>query len=492
MAELFFEDNPTYGMEGVYASEIENAPEVSSVDASAAAFAARTVRGPERVVACSSLSQWVRIYGEGSIVQDGPVISKAWEAQTVLRFGRRYTRRVVDPASVAATFTVGTTLKIDASSKGTWGNAVSVVIANATDSDANHFNATVSWRGFTQLIENADIFGTNDNLASVYTEGDENLVVLTKLTGGRPANGTYALAGGTDGTLTATHYTNAVAALLATEGVTAVCVPESVEDVVGTGAQLTFNLAAGALVNATPDNQLLTEVSGKPANTPAQDITALAGLSAVFSDRFIPFRNKGKVMNPTTGLPVELGSQVFAASVLSQLPPQEHIGSEKGLQALESTAYALLEYTENQAQEDLRAAGINQLVQRQGGRIGFQWARTTSRVKEKGELVDRRVKDVLINSISDANRYFINSTQILENETVMRGNIEGYLESEIGGLLAVPKAGSPVYRVTQTTSETDRKNNRVRFLIAAKIMGHNNFIQLDFQLGVGVLIVAEV
>jgi hypothetical protein len=73
-------------------------------------------------------------------------------------------------------------LRVDASSVGVWGNSVKVLVTDATDADANHFNMTVKWLGKSIAYQNLAInaTGTDNTAAAVGTE-ETRLVDLTKL-----------------------------------------------------------------------------------------------------------------------------------------------------------------------------------------------------------------------------------------------------------------------------------------------------------------------
>jgi hypothetical protein len=100
-------------------------------------------------------------------------------------------------------------LTVPAKYYGVYGNGISVVIAAATNGVANSFNMTISKTDAatglvtSEFYPNVDSDKVVDDASNTYWAGvtASSLLVggLVKLGAGRPANGTYALAAGSDG-----------------------------------------------------------------------------------------------------------------------------------------------------------------------------------------------------------------------------------------------------------------------------------------------------
>jgi hypothetical protein len=125
-----------------------------------------------------------------------------------------HVRRVLGTAAAKATATLpnstpATVVTLELKYKGTAGNAVTAIVANATDGDSNHFNLEVQVTGpsgtTSDILENLNYSG----IGSDSTPSFENMLLLGKITkalSSRPVNGTYTFTGGADGTINSGRY----------------------------------------------------------------------------------------------------------------------------------------------------------------------------------------------------------------------------------------------------------------------------------------------
>jgi len=130
-------------------------------------------------------------------------------------FARLKVVRVLSSTAVAAfkalsnaVPTVITTVTLK--SKGVAGNGVTVTVANPSDGDANHFKLTVTvtdtFGATSESWDNVNLSGVGAD--TVFDLSSAALVgSIVKNAAGRPVNGTFSFAGGTDGTaITAADY----------------------------------------------------------------------------------------------------------------------------------------------------------------------------------------------------------------------------------------------------------------------------------------------
>lgn len=121
--------------------------------------------------------------------------------------------RVLGTTPVKATFTIqnvtpANCLKVDGKYYGAQGNGIQVLIANATSGTGTSFDMTVSITDAatglvtSEFYQDVDSTQVADDATHTYWAGlgaSSKLVAFTKAGTGRPVNGTYTLASGSDG-----------------------------------------------------------------------------------------------------------------------------------------------------------------------------------------------------------------------------------------------------------------------------------------------------
>jgi len=208
MAEIRFQTGDTFGAPAVYVREIAVAPQVRGILRNTVGVVGQCVRGPVgRAVLCSSYARFLAVFGGRDYGAGGTLIGHVWRFFQGNRLGRVLVVRAAAAAAATASFTwesaaggAGvTTIRVDASSPGLWGNDVQFKVSAASDGVAGHFNLTIRYLGKDYVLQNCDTSGTNDNLAlkvvEAFGDTDAALVTLTKLSSTRPVN----TAAGVDG-----------------------------------------------------------------------------------------------------------------------------------------------------------------------------------------------------------------------------------------------------------------------------------------------------
>lgn len=498
MSDLFFSSNPAEQtrLEGVYVDEQDPPGLIEGVSINRVLLIGRCVRGPERIIDIDGSGRFVDVFGGRDIIEDGVLHGEVWKALANKSFSGISVRRVAPAAATAATVTLDDTagaggtniITVTASSKGTWGNGVTVDIEAASSGISTQFNLRANWRGKSKLYENFDVNGSNNNIDAVLGTDEADYIVVTKLAGGRPHNqSATALSGGTDGTMAATDYQTPLAEAAAYPGVSVVTIAESAEDTVGTSAQATVNgyivTQAGVVAAGTNDRIFLTW-SGKPANTYSQDITALNAEITTRSDRILYLRNAFKIFDPVTGALIESGPHIAAACILAKIDVDIHLGdvdNEVYLSAIRSVRDASITQA---ALDALRAAGISTLEKRTSGSFGFHSAVTTSLTPGKKELARRRATDYLQISVSQRLVNFVRKRNTVANRTAMLIEINSFCE-ELKGSQRIIES----YDVDNSmNTPTGRAAGLERIVWSVRLIGHMNFIVLTTNIGTGVTI----
>lgn len=517
MSDIFFTTNPQdfTKVEGVYISERNPPGFIRGRDLSITGLVGRCVRGPTTPQTITSTARFVEIYGERDFGSSGALVGEVWAALLNKPFGTIVVNRVVAAASVAASMNAellldgtGTeVLQIDASSVGLWGNDVSVEVVDATDGDATHFNLEVNYLGGKTIYENLNINGsTDDNLAEVLGDDPANLVTLTKLADGRPANfvditeagfvaaknaddsmnlgttlGAYTTVAGTEGTLADTDYASSLTTMANTEGPSVVLIPDS-----SPPDQNSTNGTIVTLAAAAADRIFLTW-SGTHGQTAATEITDIGTDITTRSDRIVWCYNSAKTRDPIAGVKIDQAPHVWMASVLSQNDVDIHPGApQTGAQ----TAGISELNDEGITRGDLillREAGISTL-EKGHGLFLFRSGVTTDLTSGKTEITRRRSADFLQLSAADRLRFFVKGKNTLEARAQMAGELVAFSAG-----LRDQNRIIEEFAVEQESVNTaaQRAQGIEKLLWRVKLLGHILFLVLETEIGTGVVVETE-
>ncbi len=488
MSDIYFSNNPTKwrALEGLYISEIDPPGFIQGRDTSVVGIAGKCVRGPTTAQVITSVGRFLEVYGGRDIVEDGTLTGEIWKALLSKPFGRVVVRRVTAAAAATAAVTLDDTsvdcVTVTASSNGTWGNGISVAVENASSGIATQFNLRVTWRSTVTLYENLDTEGTNNNLLEVVGDDIGNLVVLTKVAGGRPDNGTFSLTSGTEGTVATSDYQTAMTELAFYDGVSVCMVPETVVD---TSGQAAFNLwLFGTLISTVSDRMILTW-DGVPANTAAQTITALGTAAAGGkSDRIVWCWNDAYYVDPINATQVESGPHVALASIFSQTDVDVHVGARETIEYTRGIAKLRNTNVTRGDGELLRAAGVT-FLERNNGAFQFRNGVTTDLTTGKTEISRRRMTDFLQLSAAERLRYYVKAKNTLENRALIAAEIVAFSDQLEGEGRIIED-----YEVIQDAVNTaaNRAQGVEKIFWRVRLVGHMLHLVLETEIGTGVVI----
>lgn len=213
---LFIDSTSAATRHDVYAIERNPPATVQATGATQVGMVEQFPWGPEGIYAIESPADFIEKYAPGGMSRTGAgYMSIAGKAWPVLKIAR-----VVAADAAASTYTFASStptniLKADLKYKGAAGNSVTGTVSDADDGDANHFNLTIvveSTSGkTTDTFRNVNLSGIGADSVFDLT-GCKLVGELTKLAAGRPVNGTFSFAGGSDGTVDGTDYTGTMGA----------------------------------------------------------------------------------------------------------------------------------------------------------------------------------------------------------------------------------------------------------------------------------------
>lgn len=512
MGDVYFTTNPAEfsQLEGLYVSEREPAGMIRGKDLGTVSMAGKAVRGPDAPQIITSAGQFVDTYGERDYGSGGTLIGEMWKALLNKPFGTLVCRRVRAADAVKASFTMETAgggggtpvLRADASSVGFWGNGVGLLVEDATDGDADHFNLTVTWLGKSTLYQNMDISATGvDNTLELLGGDVTNLITLTKLADGRPCN-TSAIAeadaddyiylgmtaagfttvAGAEGTLVVGDYVDGLEDIAGFPNVAVCMVPEAV-----TGSAATFHSAMVTLAANAHDRIFLTWAQAH-GQTVAAEAAQVGTQITTRSDRIVWCYNSPYTLDPKTDAEVQTAPHVWMAAILSQIDVDIHAGAFETVALLAGITRVTNTALTRADLKTLREAGICQL---EGVPDGFQFrsAVTTSLVEGKTELARRRACDYLQLSAASRLRYYVKRKNTATNRSLAAGELTAFSDD-----LRDRERVIEDYEIDQNSvnTPTQRARGEEHILWRVRLIGHILALVLETDISTGTIIEHDV
>lgn len=448
MPAPFYTSNPAEFnlLEGLYIWEQNPPGFIQGVDLGVVGIAGECVRGPvDTAIEITTEARFKEVFGGRDYGAGGALAGEVWAALLGKKYGKVIVVRAAATAGVASSFNAesaagggGTEIvKIEATSKGTWGNNVGWKVEAASDADANKFNLRLRYLGETKLYENLNLFSTNDNSLTVLGDDVGNWVKLTKLANGRPVNSAastdgadvdgYVLLGqvvalftsvaGTNGAIADADYTGAGRAM-------------SVLDAYrGIGVQIVANRQTAAIkaaiktAAAAATDRLYLMWSGTHADSVA---TVVADVASYRSDRVVYCYNSPYTLDPETATLIQVPPHAWLAAFLSQVDvdvdPLDSANKKllAGISKLTSEALVRADY------KSLRAAGICALEKDDG--FTFVSGVTTDLTSGKTRITRRRSTDELQLAGGKRLKDFVAKKATDENKAQILGESVAYLD----------------------------------------------------------------
>lgn len=512
MGDVYFTTNPAEfsQLEGLYVSEREPAGFIRGKDLGTVGLAGKAVRGPLTPQIITSSGQFVDTYGERDYGSGGALIGEMWKALINKPFGTLVCRRVAASDAVKASFTMedadtgsGTAiLRLDASSVGVWGNSVGFLIENATDGDVDHFNLTVKWLGKATTYTDLDVSAANvDNTLEKLGSDVTNLVTLTKLANGRPANTAgvaeadadgylylgnaatgFTIVAGAEGTLAVGDYNSGMNDLAVFPNIAVCLVPEAV-----TGSAATFHSNLVTLAASVSDRIFLTWAQAH-GNSVATECTQVSTQITTRSDRIVWCFNSPYTVDPKTKAEVQTAPHVWLASILSQIDVDIHAGSFETVAFLAGCSRVTNTSLSRGDLKLLKAAGICALERTEDG-FQFRSAITTSLVSGKTELARRRACDYLQLSAATRLRYYVKRKNTATNRALAAGELTAFSDD-----LRDRERVVEDYEIDQNSvnNATQRGRGEEHILWRVRLIGHILALVLETDIATGTIIEHDV
>jgi len=517
-SDIFFTTNPAevVALEGLYISERNPPGQIRGADLSVLGIGGVTVRGPTTVQSIFSASRFLEVYGGRDYGSGGALVNQIWASLLNKPIGELRVRRVVAADAITSSMNVetgvdgaGTELvTIAASSEGFWGQGVSIRVEDASDGDADHWNLFVSYLGKGLTYENIDttnwstVAEAQAALDAIIGDDVARLVTCTVLALGRPENfatiteagflaaknaddsinlglalGAYTTTVGNDGTAVAADYNTALTDLANTDGVGIVSMAGSSVDQNGLNGTIVTEAALAF-------DRVFTTWSGTHGQVVATEITNIGTDITTRSDRIIWCFNSAYTLDPETGLEVQRPVHEWMNSILQNNDVDIHPGSR---QTTAQTAGIRRLANESLTRADLKAlrdAGIC-TMEKVSGAFQFRSGVTTDLTTGKTEITRRRSADFLQISAGDKLREHVKAKNTVERRALIAGQLVGFSQSlrDQGRIIEE-------FEIVQdgVNSAADRAQGIERILWRVKLIGHILYLQLETEIGTGVVI----
>jgi hypothetical protein len=490
-------------LEGVYIKETNPPASVAEQSLNSVGVFGPTLKGPVgKAVLIGSEARFVDVFGGGYL--NGVNINKVWTSILNKGFSSLYVARVYDPAAVKASFTCEsaaagggtTTIRIDASSVGTWGNYLKWRVYAATDGVSNHFIVDIkdTITGKIWTYQNLDVV-SGDNLTETVGTDDARPVDLVKLNATRPVNSAASTDGadadgytflgqtvssftsvaGTDGTIAEDDYygTGKGLDILATlKGVAVVYCAEFTH----------ANLKAAMKTKAAASSDRIFLMGPATAGTSVAD--CITDVASYRSDRVIYTHNFAYTVDPITGAEVQVRPESWMATIMANTDVDIHVGEEDTKRFLAGISRL---YDESLTRADyvaLKAAGISSMEIDLGSPV-FVSGVVTDLTPGKTEIARRRMADFLQLSAAYTLRFHVKKKNTEARRTAIGATLKGWLS----GLKAQGRVVED-FNVDMDilNSPTDRDNGIQRILMQVDLVPHMLAIVLTTEIGTGVTI----
>jgi len=514
-SDVFFTTNPAEftRLEGLYVAERNPPGFIRGADLSTVGIGGVTVRGPETPQLITSTSRFLEVYGGRDRGSGGVLVNEVWAALLNKPMGTLYVRRVAAVDAVAASLSPETALdgtgaaiiRIDASSRGAWGEDVLTRVEDASNGVATSFNLRIKYQGKETLYENLNVNGaTDDNLAEVIGDDIANTITLTKLADGRPANyaditeadwivkddadgfmalgrvlTAYVSVPGDDGTAVAADYNAAVTDLANTNGI-------SIVEMAGASVDQNGMHATMVLEAANVTDRIFVTWSGTHGQAVATETANLTTDITTRSDRIVWCYNSAITLDPETGLEVTRGAHEWMCGVLTNNDVDIHPGARQTADQLAGIKRLSSETLTRADLIALRDAGICTL-EKLSGLFLFRSGVTTSLVTGKTEITRRRSADFLQLSAADKLREFVKAKNTVEARAQIAGLLVGFSQSLRDQQRVVENFAIDQESVN---TEAQRAQGVEKVLWRVKLIGHILHLVLETEIGTGVVIEA--
>lgn len=489
---LFVTSTSAATRHGVYAIERNPPASIRATGATVAAIVEQFPWGPDgEVYAIEGIRDFIDKFAPGGMDRTGAgymsVIGKAWPVLKVVR--------VLGTAAAKATATLPNAvptniLTLTAKYKGTAGNSITWTVSAATDGDANHFNLEVTlstaYGTTTDKFENLNYSGTGDDSVPSFTS-TKLIGGITKLTAGRPSNGTGSFTSGADGTINSAAYTGTQGA--ADKGIALLESDKNI-DIVFTGdpgnsLRAAVNAALVAHADYTTDRiAFINGDSGMAASAARTDVANYRSLRACYIDCWAYQRDD------VDGTERLVAPATFAASAAANLSPSTSF-SWKSITAQRLLGSIVkLETSRGDGAYLNEKAGICTLQREDQGGFTFECAVVTAApvTPAKRKYKRTRMGHYIAKAAVSSMREFVDSPNVPFNQQDEVNAVHDFLDTLRKNATVDPNnlphiAGFTMRPLADFNSQADLDDGQFTIPADVKISSDQEKIFLSLQIG---------
>jgi hypothetical protein len=331
-------------------------------------------------------------------------------------------------------------IEVVAAYVGDQGNSIVCTVEEASNANPDHFNLIVSVTGpsgsTTDRFPNLNYSGTGDNSVPLFS--DKLLVgAINVLTAGRPVNGTTAMAGGSNGTVTAADYVGSefnkigLALLESQPRVRHVCTDDP-----GNAFRLMVN--TGVMNHVTLMGDRVGYINGDSGVT---DVLAVGTDAARYASTRIVYGDPWVYINDdATGAEQLVPPAPFLASVASQLSPSTSIAwKHPGVKSMLSRIVRL-EMERGRGIARNTASGVCSLIREETGGHAIEAGVLTIAPIEpsKRNLTRTRIGDYIATSFVTSVRSIVDSPNVEMNQIVLVGALQTFMDTLVANRSSDP------------------------------------------------------
>lgn len=326
-----------------------------------------------------------------------------------------------------------TNATVTAKYNGAAGNSLVAVVANAGDGVAGHFKLTVSITGASgntaEVVDNVLVAGGIVTASGAVLDFSKYYLIgaIAPGTNGRPDNGTYTFASGSDGTINTASYTGTAGT--GNQGIAALEGDSQVRHVFtddpGNTNRAAINTALQAHAIAMGDR--FAYLNGPTGQTAAQ---AQTDASSYRSNRVVYVDPWVYCLDDVTGAKRLVPSAPFAASVASQVSPSTSIAwKDPEVMAMLGNVFDL-EADRGQAAADNSDAGICTVIREENGGHTFEAGVLTIAPNDPAQRNHTRMRigDYAAVSMVRSSRSFIDAPNVPANQQNVIGAVTAFME----------------------------------------------------------------
>lgn len=439
---LFITTRSAAVLHGVYAEERQSPAQIQAVGTGIAGLVGQFPWGPDdHVVTPTDPAERGLIFAPFGMDRTG----SAWLATIQKGFPDLRIVRVLGSAAAKASASLlqsATAIcTVPALYKGTAGNSITCIVTDAADGDANHFNLEVQISGASGTT--SDIY-QNLNYSGVGTEslpitvGPHLTGPIAKVASGRPTNGTYAMSGGTNGTINSARYTGTVGG--GDFGI-ALFENDSQIDVVfsddpGNTDRVAVNAALAAHALAQGDR--IAVLNGNSGITTAATVVTAAGANrskyVVWADPWV------YIFDDTDGTERLVPPNSFIASVMAQTSPSTQIAIKDAARIGMLQGINRLETPRGQSVSVLTAGGVCGIRQEPAGGYAIEAAvLTIAPTDPRSKRISRtRMGIYIAKSVTTSLRPFVDAPNVPINQQSIIQGVSGFLEGLVAAVNTDP------------------------------------------------------